>query len=186
MGGGISYYFTSLEFPAHFWLGERCRFLHLCPSLWHQLWCQFGVVTDDISVDLHGGPLLVPMWSLWSLIYLLFLFLPYLRILVVSRGWIKRWNIALTSGRESRGPCYDVPSTSPLIFIVVYIGVWRVCWWHSHHIFMEFNLVAPGSGLGCCREIIDRLGSYSSGHGAVYWASAPPDLLDPLLSVFPH
>ena len=186
MGGGISSYFTSLEFPENCWVGGRCRFLHLCPSLWHKLWCQFGVATYDVSIDLHGGPLIVPMWSwLWRLTVLL-LFWPDLRRWVVRHRQSKRWKLSLPPGRGSCGPRCDGPSQGPLLCIVVHVEAWRVRCWCSHHFFLEGPLVASGIGAGRCREIPARLGPCGSGREAIYWASDPHDLLAPLLSVCPQ
>ena len=52
----IYYYFPSPVSPTLCQWSGWGVISHLCPSLWHQRWCQFGATTDNESEDLLLGP----------------------------------------------------------------------------------------------------------------------------------
>ena len=64
--GGISYYFTSPVFPTLCQGSSRGMISHLCPPLWHQLWCKFGAATyDKYEEPLLCPPHVLEMGLLW-------------------------------------------------------------------------------------------------------------------------
>ena len=122
-----------------------CMLWHMCLSLWHQLWYQFGVSIDDVSGDIYGDLLHLMMWRWWWHLDILVLFCTKLRRWLVSHINSRRWKLVLTSGQWSCRIYCGGLSLPPPSYIWVRFGVWRACWWRIHHISLGDSLIWSGS-----------------------------------------
>ena len=145
-----SYFYHHIS-PTLWHVIDRGSILHMCPSLWHQLWCRFGVATDDKSEDILLSPTCVMIigWRWCCLVAfsvgLLSLLSPNCNSLWVCLRWSRKRRPGCPEKLGSCTPCCVVPSIVLPPCIIVHVAVWKFWYMYSYHTVLESGLVYLGS-----------------------------------------